>query len=663
MWDPSTDQSLDRLYQQAADSIGASGGAGDAAAHSAQIYEGFRNLSHSLDHATYYGILPLAFAILVLTENFRAQSEGTPFRVASVVGRAVAVVALLLGYGTLCRLITGLAGAGSGWMNTDHLGTVVQDSGAALSSAWSNLNQGHEHWWEDFSSIGPFFELLFIWLIVVVCALFAYVVGLLLSMAQAVLLAILLAVGKTCITMSLLPGVSLGKSWAKLLAQVAAWSTIAGIISALIVSKATSIKYLIAGAELLPLLKAAAQFVILGVCTLYVPKITSAIFAGASSAAPGVLGSLAAGWAGARLAQRYVFGGPKPAATPSPGPDGESPERGGAGPGSPHGDRRPHKAQFRHTGRLFSAAGAAAAARQGRVAWPVAGPPRPPGGQQPQAARGFRPAPAHEARRLDASPGAPSAAAVDTRPGSASPTASPALDAATRAAAPPDPRSHPRSSPVPPAAMTHPTDVAVDSRPADADAPSRSARRPLALIVPADDSAGSLAPSAQEPRRPANSSATREAAHGAAASQAPSSIPAAHGAPAMRASGAAPAPRVPGTARSPAIVAGVIQGAPPAGPAQRASLRANGSTPPSSFSVPAAARRDGAAQLAHPRLVARANPSSPGGRPAAAPATEPADSIARPPRARPPAEPFDHRGTVPPAPDDSPTLPRHRGGR
>lgn len=263
---------------------------------------------HTLDHWAQFGLLPLCLALLILHENHRAVTEGGVFRLGHVLGRAVAIVAIVLSYDQVCGLITGVAGAGGGWVSGDQYLDHVGNSNQALGSAWTNIVSDDSWVGVKWDNLPRFLALLFIWVIVMITALFAYVSGLLLSMSQAVLLTIIAAVGKTCIVVSLVPGVGVGKSWARSLAQVAAWSTIAGVISTLVLAGSGNIQGLVASGNLLGLLKASAEFVIVGVCMLAVPAISSRILSGGGQVAVGVAGALAVGYAGAKMAAGGVAG-------------------------------------------------------------------------------------------------------------------------------------------------------------------------------------------------------------------------------------------------------------------------------------------------------------------------------------------------------------------
>lgn len=274
--------------------------AGADGSRAGQLHQQLTATVEQLDHVAQFGLLPLCLGLLVLHENYRAATEGAPFRVTYVLGRTAAVVALVLSYGRVCALITGVAGAGGGWMAGDQFISDFASSYSALGGAWKNT-VGTGFWSSNLENVPQFIVLLVGWLIFLCAALLAYIAGLFLSLSQAALLAVILAVGKTCIVVSLVPGVGIGKSWARALAATAAWSTIAGIITSLLVYQGKGVAGLLEAGDLLGLLKAAAQFVILAVCTLSVPMITGRIMAGAAPAAAGALGAVMMGVAGAKM--------------------------------------------------------------------------------------------------------------------------------------------------------------------------------------------------------------------------------------------------------------------------------------------------------------------------------------------------------------------------
>src|SRR5262249_33622723 len=142
----------------------------------------------------------------------RATTEGSAFRLNYVLGRTIVVVGLVLSYGQICRLITSVAGAGGGWLSTAEYYDLSEwdRSKEALGQAW------------DSSSMADFVVIALIWMVTMISALFAFIASTLLSLSQAVLITILLGLGKICLVASLVPGVTVAKGWARALAQVAA---------------------------------------------------------------------------------------------------------------------------------------------------------------------------------------------------------------------------------------------------------------------------------------------------------------------------------------------------------------------------------------------------------------------------------------------------------
>ena len=230
-------------------------------------------------------LLPLCLALLVLHEHHRAISEGGSFRVGQVLARTAAVVVGLLAYSQLCGLICRVAGAGSGWMTSNNYLDLYDVGTNSLATAWDRLG--------GLSDMPKFIGMVVVWVVLMMSVLFAYVASALLGVVQAVSLSIFLGLGKACIAVSLVPGVGLAKSWARSLAQVAAWSTVAGVITGLLGSQSVAIGQLIVAGQFTELLKASAHFIILGTTTLAVPLITAKLFAGGaaglSEVMPGLL--------------------------------------------------------------------------------------------------------------------------------------------------------------------------------------------------------------------------------------------------------------------------------------------------------------------------------------------------------------------------------------
>src|SRR5207244_1762883 len=98
----------------------------------------------------------------------------------------------------------------------------------------------------------------------------------------------------------------LGSSWARSLAKVAAWSTVAGVITGLMVHAMPNLQEMVRNMAYTSLLRTAGQFVVLAVCTFAVPSITEKIFSGAAPAGNAALTALSRGWQGARSMGRLV---------------------------------------------------------------------------------------------------------------------------------------------------------------------------------------------------------------------------------------------------------------------------------------------------------------------------------------------------------------------
>jgi hypothetical protein len=166
----------------------------------ARIQETFGSWQAVADGAALHALFPLALTLCILHEHHEAATGQRAFRVSQVLVRTAVTAALVLGYGRVVGLITSVAGAGEfpGW--GELLGWTKKGIPALLSN------------YDGIDDLPRLLLMACVWVLLLVCSLFAYVASLLLSVAQGVLVAILLALGKTCIVASLVPGVGLGKS-------------------------------------------------------------------------------------------------------------------------------------------------------------------------------------------------------------------------------------------------------------------------------------------------------------------------------------------------------------------------------------------------------------------------------------------------------------------
>src|SRR5262249_15461941 len=148
--------------------------------------------------------------------------------------------------------------------------------------------------------------------------------------------------------------VGLGSSWARSLAKVAAWSTVAGIVTALMTHAVPDLRGMVRGMGYTRMLRTSGQFVVLAVCTFAVPVITERIFSGAAPAGNAALEALSKSWHGARSIGRVV------SSSSGDHSDGAAPrERGGRDGGGTH---RPYKVPPSRLRQGLAAAGALAIA-------------------------------------------------------------------------------------------------------------------------------------------------------------------------------------------------------------------------------------------------------------------------------------------------------------
>jgi uncharacterized membrane protein YgcG len=281
----------------------ATGLTGENLADVKKYFDVFLGAAKTVDHATLYGLFPLCLCFLIVHEHYRSLSEGGSFRVGPIFAKVLAITTLYLNYGRLCRVLL-MFGAG-GWMSADTYTSIINGSNATLSTAWNNVDIGLTH----STGLGAFAIAFLSWFLVVASTLFAFVASFLLSLEQQALSLILLSLGKTALVVSLVPGVTVGKSWARYLASVAAWSTVAGVISNLLRYRGADIGTLLAQGDLGAILKAVAQFVVLGIFMLRVPQITSQLVGAGSSVGAAALGMAAAGaavWGMARGEQKRL---------------------------------------------------------------------------------------------------------------------------------------------------------------------------------------------------------------------------------------------------------------------------------------------------------------------------------------------------------------------
>lgn len=300
----------------------AAASAGDAAT---AVHAKFAALSAVVDTAS-WGLLSLALVLAIFHEHYQCQCNETRFGTWKLALRFFVTLGLLLGYSKVVWLITSAAGGWGDWMGWDDLLAPVIRGG---DDGWEL------HTPPSAGDLGMVFGLVKYFLfygVLVACSLFALVANLLISISQGLMIAILLSLGKVCIAASLVPGVGLAKSWARLLAMVAAWSTIGGTAAAVIFPGAgdsfeRQVYYTAMGGDSYMMLMLSGKYVVFALFTLATPFITSAIFSGAIGSAPGVGAALFGAAMGARMLVQSGLSGGRAAA----GAAGRAADRGVGG--------------------------------------------------------------------------------------------------------------------------------------------------------------------------------------------------------------------------------------------------------------------------------------------------------------------------------------------
>src|SRR5262249_17884221 len=124
-------------------------------------------LHHATNHVTHYVLLPLCVTFYWLHEHYDALARGGGFPLSRAGVRTLVFVGLILGYGWFCHLITSVAGAGGGWMSSNNYFDQADSATDALGKAWPGFGAG----------MVKFVALVIVWVLLLVAALFAFVVG------------------------------------------------------------------------------------------------------------------------------------------------------------------------------------------------------------------------------------------------------------------------------------------------------------------------------------------------------------------------------------------------------------------------------------------------------------------------------------------------------
>ena len=339
--------------------------------HSGEGNEEFVSNVHEwtgiVNGATLHSLLPLAVACLLLHEMWFSTQENRAFRVWPVLLRIVGCGALLAGYGRVVGLLTGLLGGAGAWPSDSLLIDGLKTTAERRMETFAGVE------FDDLMGVLGHF-LLWILLFMVDCftAFFAYAVIFLLTKFQALMLVIFIAAGKTCIVLSLVPGVGLAKTWARALATLAAWGWMGGLVFSAVGGLNINVVQSSHSINIGWHFQLWIFYILLGIFAASIPKLVGMLASGAVSGAPSIAGALGAAYAGVKLSKAGVKLGAGTAKVTA-----GAAKLGGAGlqkldgATGGHGGRALNKAKRvgnTPVGQVASAAGAAAGAAANRVA-------------------------------------------------------------------------------------------------------------------------------------------------------------------------------------------------------------------------------------------------------------------------------------------------------
>ena len=249
----------------------------------------------SIDTANLNGLLPLAIAFLILHEMYFSTSENRPPRIWWMLLRIAGFGACLVSYGRIVSLLTGLVGGGS-WPDSGNLIAPLDFALDAQITNLSNVGWGNM---AEFSIQAIVWAALFF--IDCFMALIALLIVTVIVKGQALALLIFITAGKTCLILSIMPGVGIAKSWAKAVATVAAWSFMAKIVYSAVGALSPSLGHYAASTSVAAHMQIWLAYGLLAVFTLLIPKLVSALVSGGMSVVPGMGVALAGGMFAARF--------------------------------------------------------------------------------------------------------------------------------------------------------------------------------------------------------------------------------------------------------------------------------------------------------------------------------------------------------------------------
>ena len=261
----------------------------DGAEGAAEFVAKVDQINQSVDVTSMGGLLPLAIAILILHEVFTANAEHRGPRIWWMVMRVIAFMGAILCYPRIVGLLTGLLGGGS-WANPVEIIEPLEKAYDAHKAARA------EDGWMDMKANVQGLVWTYLFMVDCILGAVAFIATNIVIKAQGIFILIFTSIGKTCLILSIVPGVGLAKSWAKGLATVAAWSFMAKIVYSALGVMAPDTSDFATSVSIMLHMKLWLKYAMLVIFTVMIPKLVNSVVSGSVSAAPGVGAALAGGF-------------------------------------------------------------------------------------------------------------------------------------------------------------------------------------------------------------------------------------------------------------------------------------------------------------------------------------------------------------------------------
>lgn len=291
---------------------------------SAEFVEQVSGWSDALDAASLVGLLPVAITLMILHEMYFSTTDNRAPRIGWMLLRIIGFGACLAGYDRIVGLLTGLVGGASAWPDPGDLITPLENGlrvNMDLIGLMKVNNLG--------DTLGPFLIWAMLFMVDCMLALFAVVVVTVLVKIQALLLVIFVASGKTCLILSIMPGVGLGKSWAKAVATVAAWGAMGGVVYSAVGFTGGRFSNFAASSNIQAHFQIWLAYALIGIFFMSIPKLVGALASGSMTAAPGLAAAIGGGLMAAKFMSPSFGGRKSPNAERSGDFSGQPQRRGG----------------------------------------------------------------------------------------------------------------------------------------------------------------------------------------------------------------------------------------------------------------------------------------------------------------------------------------------